>query len=39
MNLYNQAFNDKISAVIIEKVPSKSSKIDVDKFKEIAAAL
>lgn len=39
MNLYNQAFNDKVSAVIVEKVPSKSSKIDVDKFKELASAL
>jgi len=39
MNLYNQAFNDKVSAVIVEKVPSKNSKIDVDKFKELAAAL
>jgi len=39
MNLYNQAFNDKVSAVIVEKVPSKVSKIDVDKFKELAAAL
>lgn len=39
MNLYNQAFNDKVAAVIVEKVPSKTSKIDVDKFKEIASAL
>lgn len=39
MNLYNQAFNDKVAAVIVEKVPTKSSKIDVDKFKELAAAL
>ena len=39
MNLYNQAFNDKIAALIVEKVPSKTSKIDVDKFKEIASSL
>lgn len=39
MNLYNQAFADKVSSVIVEKIPHKVSKIDVDKFKEIAAAL
>jgi len=39
MNLYNQAFADKVSAAIVAKVPHKVTKIDVDKFKEIAAAL
>ncbi|MHA8051304.1 trigger factor [Aquirufa sp. ROCK-SH2] len=39
MNLYNQAFADKVSTVLVENVPHKVSKIDVDKFKEIAAAL
>ena len=39
MNLYNQAFADKVSAAIVANVPYKVTKIDVDKFKEIAAAL
>lgn len=39
MNLYNQAFADKVSAVIAANVPNKVTKIDVDKFKAIAAAL
>lgn len=39
MNLYNQAFADKVSAAIVANVPQKVTKIDVDKFKEIAAAL
>jgi trigger factor len=39
MNLYNQAFADKVSAAIVANVPHKVTKIDVDKFKEIAAAL
>ena len=39
MNLYNQAFSDKVSNVIVENIPNKTTKIDVDKFKEIAAAL
>ena len=39
MNLYNQAFSDKVSNAIVENIPNKTTKIDVDKFKEIAAAL
>ncbi len=39
MNLYNQAFSDKVSNAIVENIPNKSTKIDVEKFKEIAAAL
>jgi trigger factor len=39
MNLYNQAFADKVSAAIVENIPLKVTKIDVDKFKAIAAAL
>jgi trigger factor len=39
MNLYNQAFSDKVSNAIVENIPNKITKIDVDKFKEIAAAL
>ena len=39
MNLYNQAFSDKVSSAIVENIPHKVSKIDVEKFKEIAAAL
>jgi len=39
MNLYNQAFADKIGALLVEKIPAKTSKIDVDKFKDLAAAL
>lgn len=39
MNLYNQAFADKVSSAIVENIPHKVSKIDVEKFKEIAAAL
>lgn len=39
MNLYNQAFADKVSTVIVENIPHKVTKIDVDKFKAIAAAL
>ena len=39
MNLYNQAFADKVSAAIVENIPHKVTKIDVDKFKAIAAAL
>ena len=39
MNLYNQAFADKVSAAIVANVTHKVTKIDVDKFKEIAAAL
>ena len=39
MNLYNQAFADKVSAAIVANVPHKVTNIDVDKFKEIAAAL
>lgn len=39
MNLYNQVFADKVSAAIVANVPHKVTKIDVDKFKEIAAAL
>ncbi|MFD3407319.1 trigger factor [Aquirufa sp. HETE-83D] len=39
MNLYNQAFADKVSVAIVANVPHKVTKIDVDKFKEIAAAL
>jgi len=39
MNLYNQAFTDKVSNAIVENIPNKTTKIDVEKFKEIAAAL
>jgi len=39
MNLYNQAFADKVSTAIVENIPHKVTKIDVDKFKAIAAAL
>jgi trigger factor len=39
MNLYNQAFSDKVATVIVENIPNKVSKIDVEKFKAIAAAL
>ena len=39
MNLYNQAFADKVSTAIVENISFKTSKIDVDKFKAIAAAL
>jgi trigger factor len=39
MNLYNQAFSDKVSNAIVENIPNKTTKIDVEKFKEIAAAL
>lgn len=39
MNLYNQALADKIAAVIIEKVSTKITKIDVDKFKKITEEL
>jgi trigger factor len=39
MNLYNQAFSDKVSNAIVENIPHKVSKIDVEKFKAIAAAL
>ncbi|MFM1912257.1 MAG: hypothetical protein RIR51_95, partial [Bacteroidota bacterium] len=39
MNLYNQALADKISEIIVEKVSTKVSKIDVDKFKEITEEL
>lgn len=39
MNLYNQAFSDKVANVIVENIPNKTTKIDVEKFKEIAAAL
>ena len=39
MNLYNQAFADKVSNAIVENISFKTSKIDVDKFKAIAAAL
>jgi trigger factor len=39
MNLYNQAFADKVSAAIVANVPQKVTKIEVDKFKEIATAL
>ena len=39
MNLYNQAFADKVSQAIVDNIPNKTSKIDVEKFKEIAAAL
>lgn len=39
MNLYNQAFADKVSTVIVENIPHKVTKIDVDKFKAIATAL
>ena len=39
MNLYNQAFADKVSNSIVENISFKTSKIDVDKFKAIAAAL
>jgi trigger factor len=38
-NLYNQAMADKVANVLVENIPNKTSKIDVDKFKEIAAAL
>ena len=37
--LYNQAFADKVSNAIVENISFKTSKIDVDKFKAIAAAL
>lgn len=37
MNLYNQAFADKVSTAIVENITFKTTKIDVDKFKEIAA--
>jgi hypothetical protein len=30
---------DKVANVLVENIPNKTSKIDVDKFKEIAAAL
>ena len=39
MNLYNQAFSDKVATAIVENIPNKVSKIDVEKFKAIAAAL
>ena len=39
MNLYNQAFSDKVANAIVENIPNKTTKIDVEKFKEIAAAL
>lgn len=39
MNLYNQAFADKVSTAIVENIPHKVTKIEVDKFKAIAAAL
>ncbi len=39
MNLYNQAFSDKVATLIVENIPNKVSKIDVEKFKAIAAAL
>ena len=39
MNLYNQALADKISNAIVENIPHKVTKIDVEKFKEMAAAL
>jgi trigger factor len=39
MNLYNQAFADKVSQAIVDNIPNKTSKIDVEKFKAIAAAL
>ncbi len=39
MNLYNQAFADKVSNAIVENITFKTTKIDVDKFKEIAAKL
>ena len=39
MNLYNQALADKISNAIVENIPHKITKIDVEKFKEMAAAL
>jgi len=39
MNLYNQAFSDKVATVIVENIPNKVSKIYVEKFKAIAAAL
>jgi len=39
MNLYNQAFADKVSNAIVENISFKTNKIDVDKFKAIAAAL
>ena len=39
MNLYNQAFSYKVSKSIVENIPNNKTKIDVDKFKEIAAAL
>jgi len=39
MNLYNQAFSDKVATAIVDNVPNKTTKIDVEKFKAIAAAL
>ena len=39
MNLYNQAFSDKVATAIVENIPNKTTKIDVEKFKAIAAAL
>jgi trigger factor len=39
MNLYNQAFADKFSEVLVANIPHKATKIDIDKFKEIAASL
>ncbi len=39
MNLYNQAFSDKVATAIVDNIPNKVSKIDVEKFKAIAAAL
>lgn len=39
MNLYNQTLADKIGDIIVEKVSTKVTKIDVEKFKEITESL